>query len=203
MNTSPPLPTPPRIVRASRPISSFTKQAATFGLFAPLVSFTTAIFVLPLVYGIRLAAIAFCFLQMLIILSGFILGIVALVSTKKYGRRGILSKAIAGTCIIAMAIFVLPLISGIRLALIAFCLLPMLIIISGFILGIVALVSTKKYGRRGIFCKAVAGTCINGLLVLLMLMSIPVFLDAAESATRVPTVDRSSIIRERETWNEP
>jgi tetratricopeptide (TPR) repeat protein len=48
----------------------------------------------------------------------------------------------------------------------------MLLIISGLVFGIIALVATKRYGRKGIFGKALTGTCINGLLVLLMFVII-------------------------------
>jgi len=45
-----------------------------------------------------------------------------------------------------------------------------LFIVSGFILGVIALVRTKKCGREGIFGKAIAGVCINGLFIALMLI---------------------------------
>lgn len=47
------------------------------------------------------------------------------------------------------------------------------ITIFGLVLGIMALVATKRLGRTGIFGKALAGTCINGLLVLLFLLHFP------------------------------
>jgi hypothetical protein len=47
-----------------------------------------------------------------------------------------------------------------------------LLIVSGLIFGVIALVRTKKCGREGIFGKAVAGVCINGLFVAAMLISI-------------------------------
>jgi hypothetical protein len=46
-----------------------------------------------------------------------------------------------------------------------------LIIVSGFILGVIALVRTKKHGREGIFGKAIAGVCINGLFIAGILIS--------------------------------
>lgn len=101
MNTSspPPIPTPPPIVPTPVSASSFPRQAATFSLFAPLISIAIAIFVQPQVRGIRVAMIVFGLLQMLVITSGLVLGIVALVATKRHGRAGIFGKALAGTCI--------------------------------------------------------------------------------------------------------
>ena len=40
-----------------------------------------------------------------------------------------------------------------------------LLLVSGFILGVIALYRTKKCGREGIFGKAIAGVCINGLFI--------------------------------------
>jgi ABC-type molybdate transport system permease subunit len=57
-----------------------------------------------------------------------------------------------------------------------------LLILAGFVLGIVALVQMKKYGKQGIFWKAIAGICINGLLIAAMLISIPGLKKAAERA---------------------
>jgi hypothetical protein len=53
------------------------------------------------------------------------------------------------------------------------------------VFGIVALVGTKRHGRKGIFGRAVAGICINGIVILLMLVSIPVFKKMAENAKAV------------------
>ena len=48
-----------------------------------------------------------------------------------------------------------------------------LLIISGLIFGIIALVATKRHGRKGILGKALIGTCVNGLIVLL---AVPILL---------------------------
>jgi hypothetical protein len=48
------------------------------------------------------------------------------------------------------------------------------LVVSGFILGIIALVRTKKCGREGIFGKAIAGVCINGLLIAAILITVHV-----------------------------
>jgi hypothetical protein len=60
-----------------------------------------------------------------------------------------------------------------------------LLIVSGLVLGILALIATRRHGRAGIFGKALAGTCINGMLVLAMLISIPGLMKAMERAKAV------------------
>lgn len=57
-----------------------------------------------------------------------------------------------------------------------------LLILLGFIFGIMALAATRRHGRRGVFGKAIAGTCINGLLILFMLLSIHGLIRAAQQA---------------------
>jgi hypothetical protein len=57
-----------------------------------------------------------------------------------------------------------------------------LLILAGFVLGIVALMGTRQHGRKGIFGRAIAGICINGVLILFMLIAIPGFIKAAERA---------------------
>ena len=49
----------------------------------------------------------------------------------------------------------------------------MLLIPVGFVLGIVALVQTKRHGKQGIFGKAIAGIVINGFFIELMLINLP------------------------------
>ncbi|EEF60872.1 hypothetical protein Cflav_PD4041 [Pedosphaera parvula Ellin514] len=95
------------MVTPSQPRSSFPKQAAAFSLFAPLVSFSIGIFVQPQVRGIRLAMMVFGLLQMLMIISGLVLGIIALIATKRHGREGIFGKAITGTCINGLLVLVM------------------------------------------------------------------------------------------------
>jgi hypothetical protein len=46
-----------------------------------------------------------------------------------------------------------------------------LLIVSGFIFGVIALYRTKKCGAEGIFGKAIAGVCINGFFIVTMLIS--------------------------------
>jgi hypothetical protein len=49
------------------------------------------------------------------------------------------------------------------------------LLVSGFILGVIALYRTKKCGREGIFGKAIVGVCINGLFIAAILISIQFF----------------------------
>ena len=58
----------------------------------------------------------------------------------------------------------------------------MLLIILGFVFGIVALIGMKKYGRKGILGRAVAGTCINGIIIFFMVIAIPTYIKAAQRA---------------------
>jgi hypothetical protein len=62
-----------------------------------------------------------------------------------------------------------------------------LLILCGFVLGIVALVLPKKGEGQGIIGKAIAGVCINGLLIAAMLIAIPVFIKIVE---RVKELER-------------
>jgi hypothetical protein len=57
-----------------------------------------------------------------------------------------------------------------------------LLILLGFVFGIVALAGMKKHGKKGILGKAAAGVCINGVIVILMLIAIPTFLRGARSS---------------------
>jgi len=69
-----------------------------------------------------------------------------------------------------------------------------LLIVSGFILGVIALVRTKKCGREGIFGKAIAGVCINGLFVVAMLISFHVltkfYIERANDIQRQKQIQR-------------
>ena len=89
---------PPPLPIVSSP-SSFPKQAASYSFFAPFVSIAIAVIVQPQVRGERLAMMLLGALQMLLIISGLILGVAALMATKRHGRAGIFGMAMAGTCI--------------------------------------------------------------------------------------------------------
>jgi len=101
MNIPPPIPsqTPPPVIPVSPPSNPFAKQAALFSFIAPFVSFGIGIFGQPVVRGNRMAAIILGCVSTLLILAGFVLGIIALFGMKKYGKKGILGRAIAGICI--------------------------------------------------------------------------------------------------------
>lgn len=83
---------------------------------------------------------------------------------------------------IAVNVFSQAAVRGNRLGMMIVGCTAILLILSGFVLGVVALVLTKKQGRQGILGRAIAGICINGLLIALMLISIPAFIKAAERA---------------------
>lgn len=72
-------------------------------------------------------------------------------------------------------------VSGNHLAMLALGLTSIAIIVGGFILGIVALISMRRYGREGVLGRALAGTCINGLLILLMLVTLANILNYVHS----------------------
>ena len=77
----------------------FAKQAATFSLLAPLISIFIGIFGQQQVRGNRAAMMILGLASTLLILLGLILGIAALVSSKRHGVQGVRGRAIAGTCI--------------------------------------------------------------------------------------------------------
>lgn len=89
---------------------------------------------------------------------------------------------IAPLVAIGISIFLQPQVRGNRWGMMIFGAASILLIVLGLVFGIVALVGTKRHGRQGIFGKAVAGTCICGTLTLLMLISIPGLMKAAERA---------------------
>ena len=49
--------------------------------------------------------------------------------------------------------------------------LSMLLILLGFVFGIVALFGMRRHGSRGIIGWAIAGTLINGILILFMIIA--------------------------------
>ena len=77
----------------------FARQAATFSLAAPLVAMALNWFSRDAVRGNRVGMVIVGGIGVLFIVSGFILGVIALVRTKKCGKEGIFGKAIAGVCI--------------------------------------------------------------------------------------------------------
>ena len=81
-----------------------------------------------------------------------------------------------------------PLVHDSPMARIILGLTSALLIVAGLIFGIVALIATGHHGRRGIFGKALAGTCINGLFVLLIpvLMILPIVLALSRGHPKTP-----------------
>lgn len=77
----------------------FARQAATFSLAAPFVAMAIAWFTREGVRDKSISVMIVGSIVDLLIVSGFILGIIALVRTKKCGREGIFGKAIVGVCI--------------------------------------------------------------------------------------------------------
>jgi len=58
----------------------------------------------------------------------------------------------------------------------------MFLILAGLVLGILALVKTKRYGKKGIFGRALGGTLINGGLIVIMLLLLPGLMKAMQRA---------------------
>jgi hypothetical protein len=101
----------------SEATESFGEQAAKFSLYVPLAVLLIGCFSRSAANSGKDAAgapIALFWLQIVLIVAGFVLGIVALVSMKKYGTERILGRAIAGI-----------LFNGLVLGLVAVLLLPL------------------------------------------------------------------------------
>jgi hypothetical protein len=60
-----------------------------------------------------------------------------------------------------------------------------LLIILGFIFGIIALAGIPRYGKKGILGRGIAGVCINGILIAIMIISIPMYKRMAERAKAI------------------
>lgn len=100
MNTPPPIiPQAPPLISAALPASSFARQAALFSFLAPFVSIGTNFVGQQAVQGNRIGMLVLGGTCTLLILAGFVFGIVGLVGAKKHGREGIFGRAIAGVCI--------------------------------------------------------------------------------------------------------
>lgn len=102
MNTPPlvdPQTTPPPMPSAAPGGNPFARQAAWFSLLAPFVAIAVNMFGSQAVQGNRLAMIVLGGTCTLLIVLGFVFGIVALFGMKKHGVKGILGRAVAGVCI--------------------------------------------------------------------------------------------------------
>jgi hypothetical protein len=63
--------------------------------------------------------------------------------------------------------------------------LNIVLILLGFIFGIIALFGMRNYGKRRILGRSIAGICINGILIALMVISIPRYKKMAERAKEI------------------
>lgn len=102
-----------------------------------------------------------------------------------FARQAATFSVIAPFIAMGISVALQPQVRGNRWAMIILGLTSVLLIVLGLVFGIVALVATKRHGRHGILGKAIAGTCICGLLTLLMLISIPGLIRAAERAKAI------------------
>jgi hypothetical protein len=96
----PPPPIPESEPRATaRPVKTFSNQVATFSVLAPAVAIGISVLLQPQVRGNRWAMMILGFASMLLIVLGFVSGIVGLVSAKRHGQKSAFGRAIVGTCI--------------------------------------------------------------------------------------------------------
>jgi len=63
--------------------------------------------------------------------------------------------------------------------------ISILLVVLGFIFGILALFGIRRYGKKGILGRAIAGVCINGIIIALMIFSIPMYKKMAERAKEI------------------
>lgn len=89
---------------------------------------------------------------------------------------------IAPLIAIGISIALQPQVRGNRWAMMILGATSMLLIVLGLVFGIVALVGARRHGRQGIFGKAMTGTCVCGILTLLILISLPGLMRAAQRA---------------------
>lgn len=63
--------------------------------------------------------------------------------------------------------------------------LSIILILLGFIFGIIGLVGVRRHGKRGILGRSIAGICINGILIGLMIISIPMYKRMSDRAREI------------------
>jgi len=98
---------------------------------------------------------------------------------------------------VGIGIFLQPQVRGHRGAMLVLGLTSMLLIITGLVLGIAALVATRRHGRAGIFGRALAGTIFNGLRVVLMLAGMLVLFEAmGKVRARPPPLEQKTLTGE-------
>ena len=86
---------------------------------------------------------------------------------------------------IAMNLFGRQAVQGNRFAMIILGGTSTLLILLGFAFGIVALTGVRKHGAKGILGRAIAGICINGVIIAFMLIAIPAFARAVRNAKQM------------------
>jgi hypothetical protein len=95
---------PPILTSAPKPPKTFYHQAATYCLLAPFVA--TGVTIMTNVGSssptTRLELLVSALFQMIIILSGVVFGIISLFGIRRYGKAGILWKAVAGILIVVL-----------------------------------------------------------------------------------------------------
>lgn len=57
-----------------------------------------------------------------------------------------------------------------------------ILILLGFVFAIIALLGIRHHGKKGILGRAIAGLCINGILIAFIIISIPMYKKMAERA---------------------
>jgi hypothetical protein len=99
-----------------------------------------------------------------------------------FARQAATFSLVAPFASVFISLFLQPSARGHRAAMMILGLVSVLLILLGFVLGISSLVSIKRHGNQGELGKAVAGTCICGLLVVVMLVTAPALLRAVKRA---------------------
>jgi hypothetical protein len=74
--------------------------------------------------------------------------------------------------------------------------LSILLIVLGFVFGIIALSGVRRHGRKGILGRAIAGIIINGFLIAVMILSIPAW---RKAAARAKQAERQNIEQHQQT----
>ena len=86
---------------------AFVRQAAMFSLAAPFVGIGISLVVNALFGGNRRALLLAGFFTVALILSGLVLGIVALVNNRRLNVSGVTPRAVGGVCICGFLMFMM------------------------------------------------------------------------------------------------
>jgi hypothetical protein len=103
-------------------------------------------------------------------------------SARRFARRAAKFSLFAPLFTFFISICIQPLLFRSGSGLIICGVVQLVLTLSGLGLGIFAVASTKRCGRRGIYWRAMVGACINGLLVLLLVIFIPLLMKLADKA---------------------